>query len=186
MKGLPYELWVRIALFSKSKDVCTLSELSKDSAPLCKDEFLFSKLLWRDFQVVGGKELYSLLNRFIVSLKRRENRFSYNCFIPSDDFHNICGYKLFQTTIFGMDGEFLPNTIRPFKRAKLNVVNLMSTWKNILVDENGKRHMVIERGPLFEKIIFIEEGLCIWRNTEYILILKMERIVKYASKKIRS
>ena len=117
-------------------------------------------------------------------MKRRENKFSYNIFISSDDFNNVCGHKLVQATIFGMDGEFLPNTIRPYKKAKLHVINLMSTWKTMRVDDTGKRYTVIERGPLFGNIIFIEEGLCMWKDKEYVIILTMERIVKYASKKI--
>lgn len=185
MRGLPYELFFKIALFSKAKDVCTLSELCTDSAPLCSDEFLFSKLLLRDFQFVGGKEMYVLLNRFIISLKRRENKFSYNVFIPSSDFNSICGHKLIEAKIFGMNGEYLPNTIHPYKKAKLNVINLLSTWKTLRVDEDGCRFTVIERGPFFGKMIFIENGLCSWTEKEgYVVILTMERIVKYASKKI--
>lgn len=184
MKGLCYELYFEIALYLKPRDVCTLSELCTDSAPLCNDEILFSKLLWRDFRVIGEKEMYVFLRRFIVSLKRKENKFSYNVFIPSDDFNSICGHKLIEAKIFGMNGEYLPNTIRPYKKAKLYVINLMSTWKSLRVDENGCRSTVLERGPLFGKTLFIEEGLCMWKDTEYVVILTMERIVKYASKKI--
>lgn len=188
MKGLCYEIWVQIALFSKPRDICTLSELTTDSAPLCNDEFLFSKLLWRDFQISGGgKEMYVLLRRFIVSLKKRKNTFYYNVFIPSLDFNNICGYKLIQIIIFNLDGEFVPNTNHPYRRAKLTTVNLMASWKSVRVDTNGKRYTVDIKGPLFGKMVLIEEGLCTWiEDKGYTVILKMERIVKYASKKIDS
>ena len=186
MKGLPYEIIFQIALFSKARDVCTLSELCVNTAPLCNDEFLFSKLLWRDFQVVGGKELYSLLNRFIVSLKRKKNIFSYSTFLTSSDFNNICGYKLVAMSIFTMEGNFRPVTGHFQRRAKLTTINLMSSWKTVRVDDIGCRYAVQERGPIFGKIVFIDDGLCMWKDTGYVVILKMERIVKYASKKIRS
>jgi hypothetical protein len=157
-----------------------------DSAPLCNDEILFSKLLWRDFQLVGGKELYSLLNRFIVSLKKRENKFSYSVFITSSDFNNVCGYKLVPMSIFTIEGNFRP-VGGPFQRkAKLTTINLMSSWKTVRVDNIGCRYSVEERGPLFGKIVFIDSGLCMWKDKEYVVILTMERIVKYASKKINS
>jgi hypothetical protein len=186
MKGLAYELWFQIALFSKARDVCTLSELCTDSAPLCNDEILFSKLLWRDFQLVGGKELYVLLRRFIVSLKRKQNKFSYSVFITSSDFNNICGYKLVPMSIFTIEGNFRPVTGVFQRKARLTTINLMSSWKTVHVNDIGCRYSVEERGPLFGKIVFIHSGLCMWNNTEYVVILTMERIVKYASKKINS
>lgn len=186
MMGLCYELWVEIALFSKPRDVCTLSELCTNAAPLCNDEFLFSKLLWRDFQLVGGKELYILLRRFIVSLKQKKNKFSYSAFITSSDFNNVCGYKLIPYSMFKPDGDFKPMTGFFQKKAKVNTLNLLSTWKNVCIDENGKRYAEDIRGPLFGRIVFIEDGLCMWKDYEYVVILKMERIVKYASKKIYS
>jgi len=162
-----------------------LSELCTDSAPLCNDEILFSKLLWRDFKIIGGKEMYILLNRFIVSLKRRENKFSYSVFITSSDFNNICGYKLIPTSIFTQEGKFRPSTGNIFQRkAKLSTINLMSSWKTVRVDDIGCRYTIQEKGPLFGKIVFIDSGLCMWKDTEYVVILTMERIVKYASKKI--
>jgi hypothetical protein len=183
MRGLPYELFFEIALFSKARDVCALSELCTNTAPLCDDEFLFSKLLWRDFQLVGGKELYVLLRRFIVSLKRKQNNFSYSVFMTSSDFNNICGYKLDGIPFF-VNGKV--RSVHPYKRAILSTINLMSSWKTVRVDDIGCRYPVIERGPLFGKIIFIDSGLCMWKDKQYVVILTMERIVKYASKKINS
>ena len=66
--------------------------------------------------------------------------------------------------MFTSEGDFRPITI-----------NLLSTWKSVYIDENGKG-----------KIVFIDDGLCMWSVSEYVLILKIQRIIKYAGKKICS